>query len=146
MRKRLLDITLATFTLITAFVLGAVVNQSTSFQRCEGRVASSEFATPYSPLATPYSPFATHLEIIGTITDAETGELVLADVRVGNVSIAHVDRFRVILPANGTITISATAPGYRRWRVDVTPHIRRSRRLEISIQLQPVDSPLTPQA
>jgi hypothetical protein len=149
MRKQLLDITLAAFTLITAFVLGAVVDQSTAFQRCEWRVANGEFsvpllATPNSPLATPHpqwerrmpTPPVPVLEIIGTITDAETGAPVLADVRVGNVSIAQVDRFRVILPADGTIPISATAPGYRRWSVDLTPHIRRSKHLEISIQLQ----------
>lgn len=103
--------------------------------RCWAAVA------PQRPAPTEPVPV---LEIIGTITDAETGEPVPANVQVGNVYITQVDRFRVLLPAGGTITISVTAPGYRRWSVGLTPHIQRSKRLEIPIQLQtqsPVGDP-----
>lgn len=88
------------------------------------------------------------LEIHGTITDAETGQPVVADVQAANVHLDDVTEFRLVFPLSRSplsrspagdeaITITVTAPGYKTWSVDLTPHIQRSKRIDAPIKLQP---------
>jgi len=82
------------------------------------------------------------LEIVGTITDAQTGRPVVADVHAANVFLDDVTEFRLVFPASEEeITLTVTAPGYQEWSVDIKPHIKRSKKIDAPIKLQPARRP-----
>lgn len=94
------------------------------------------------------------IEIFGTITDAQTGRPVVADVHAANVFLDDVTLFRLIFPAtcpedppervegpcrrgDEEITLTVTAPGYQEWSVGIKPHISHSKVLTVPIKLVP---------
>ena len=94
------------------------------------------------------------IEIVGTITDAQTGRPVVADVHAANVYLDDVTEFRLVFPAtcpedppervegpcrrgDEAIQITVTAPGYQEWSVGIKPHIAHSKVLTTPIRLQP---------
>jgi len=78
------------------------------------------------------------LEIVGTITDAQTGRPVVADVQTANVFLNDVTEFRLIFPAGDEeITLTVTAPGYQEWSIGIKPHISHSKVFATPIKLKP---------
>jgi len=78
------------------------------------------------------------IEIVGTITDAQTGRPVVADVQAANVHLNDVTEFRLIFPAGEEeITLTVTAPGYQEWSIGIKPHISHSKVFATPIKLQP---------
>jgi len=86
------------------------------------------------------------IEIVGTITDAQTGRPVVADVQAANIFLDDVTQFRLIFPAacpepcrrgDEAIQITVTAPGYQAWSVGIKPHISHSKVFSTPIKLQP---------
>ena len=93
---------------------------------------------------------------MGTITDAQTGQPVVADVQAANPSInsgrrVHlndVTEFRLVFPAGEEeITLTVTAPGYQAWSIGIKPHIVHSKVFTTPIKLkrkrrpEPVEGP-----
>lgn len=77
------------------------------------------------------------LEIVGTITDAQTGRPVVADVQAANVFLNDVTEFRLVFPASEEeITLTVTAPGYQEWSIGIKPHIAHSKVFTTPIELK----------
>jgi len=82
------------------------------------------------------------IEIVGTITDAQTGRPVVADVHAANVFLNDVTEFRLVFPAGDeAITLTVTAPGYQEWSIGIKPHIKRSKKIDAPIKLKRRDEP-----
>ncbi|RMF36477.1 MAG: hypothetical protein D6759_03590 [Chloroflexi bacterium] len=77
------------------------------------------------------------IEIVGTITDAQTGWPVVADVQAANVFLDDVTGFRLIFPAGEEeIPLTVTAPGYQAWSIRIRPHIAHSKVLVTPVRLR----------
>jgi hypothetical protein len=74
---------------------------------------------------------------VGTITDAQTGRPLVADVQAANVHLDDVTEFRLVFPARDEeIQITVTAPGYQEWSVGIKPHIAHSKVFSTPIKLK----------
>ena len=73
-----------------------------------------------------------------TITDAQTGQPVSADVTIDDGTEYAVTSLQVVVAANHPHTITVTAPGYKLWDSTLRTNLHHHKRMELSIKLEPL--------
>jgi len=77
-----------------------------------------------------------HLRLIITVTDITTGRPVTATITVDDYTV--VSSQVEIIVYGGKHTVAASAPGYQPWSLTIKPQIKRHKKLEMPIRLQPL--------
>lgn len=128
--------------------LGLAIQQRPSPAAAPGR------PTPVATLPLQYQPAASPeaqpvLTLVIVVTDATTGQPVLAEIWAGGSRVAEQSQaldvsLRVVTPGEKWVRLRIEAAGYETWERDMSFKVNYTRRVDLPVQLQPLRSPTGP--